>query len=217
MRDSIIEKLENFFRLYKKQEYREGDVLIRADEVPSGIFFLTDGIVKEYAISHKGEEVIVNIFKSGTFFPMSWAINRTKNKYFYEAITPVSLHIAPDDEVVTFIKDNPDIMYELLSRVYRGTDGILTRMVAFMSGDAYSRLITDLLIYVKRMGTIDKDKNNYTVAISEKDLGSMTGLARETISREMKHLKLKNLIEIRRNSMTILDIKKLEAELTENY
>jgi len=42
-----------------------------------------------------------------------------------------------------------------MSRVYTGTDGILMRMAYLMSGEAYSRVVTELLIAAKRFGRQD--------------------------------------------------------------
>ena len=91
MNNPAEKKVSNFFKKYKQQKYKKGEILIRADEDPSGIFYIIEGKVKEYAISKKGEEIIVNIFKPHTFFPMSWAINNTKNQYYYETISEVIL------------------------------------------------------------------------------------------------------------------------------
>ena len=145
MDDSISQKLDNFFKQFKHQVYKKGEILIRVDEDPGGVFYLTKGVVKEYAISKKGEELIINIFKPVSFFPMSWAINRAPNSFYYEALEEIEIWKAPREEVVEFIKANPDILFNLMSRVFKGTDGILMRMVYLMSGEAYARVITELL------------------------------------------------------------------------
>ena len=46
MDDSISQKLENFFKQYKYQVYKKGEVLIRVDDDPDGVFHLTSGTVK---------------------------------------------------------------------------------------------------------------------------------------------------------------------------
>ncbi len=67
----IEEKVLVFFQHYKKQNYKKGELLIRADDQPQGIFYLKSGTVKVYAISKKGDELVVNLFKPKAFFPMS--------------------------------------------------------------------------------------------------------------------------------------------------
>lgn len=210
MKDSILEKIDQFFTQYKYHTYKKGELLIRAEENPLGIFYLKSGFVREYAISVKGDEIVLNIFKPFAFFPMSFAINKSFNPYFFEAAENIEVWIAPVEEVVKFIKNNPDVLFDLLSRVYKGTDGLLTRMTYLMSGNAYERLIIELLIYAKRFGN---GEARVEIKISEKDLAAQSGMTRETVSREMKLLKEKGLIKVDNSTLAISNLTKLEAEL----
>lgn len=210
MDEVISKKIEEFFTYFKHQTYKKGELLVRADDDPSGVFYLKVGSVKQYVISRKGDEIVTNVFKPVSFFPMGWAINQTPNSYFYEAMTDVELWRAPREEVVTFVKANPDVLYDLMGRVYRGVDGLLTRMTYLMSGDAYTRLITELLIYAMRFA---KGKSEVVLDISEKDIASQSGLTRETVSREMKILKEKGLVLGQKHQLIISDITQLKAEL----
>lgn len=210
MTEDVSKKVDEFFLKHTYQTYKKGQILVRADETPSGVFYIKTGTVREYAISKQGEEVVVNVFKPYSFFPMSWAINQTPNAYFYEANTGVELWRASREDVVDFLRNNPDVVYNLLSRVFSGIDGLLMRMTYLMSSDAYTRLIIELLIYAKRFA---QGKTQVPLQISEKDIASQSGMTRETVSREMKILKEKSLIIHRDNTFVIPDIKKLELEL----
>lgn len=211
--DSLVtNKVTDFFKLYKVQQYKKGEILIRADDNPSGVFYLTKGKVKEYAISKKGDELVVNVFKPNSFFPMSWAINQTPNIYYYEALEDLEVRRAPRKEVVEFVKSNSDILFDLVSRIYKGVDGILMRMVYLMSGEAYTRIITELLIIAKRFGYVTQNKS-FKLTLSEKDLANQTGMARETVSREMKILKDKGLVSFNKNILVIKSLDDLESEL----
>lgn len=207
----LANKIDAFFTRFRLQNYKKGEILIRADDIPSGIFYLKKGTVKEYAISKKGNELVINIFKPRAFFPMSWAFNNTENKYFFEAITDLEVYRVPKDNVVTFIKNNPDVLYDLMKRVYRGTDGLLTRMTYLLAGNAYARLITELIIHAQRFGKVEKGIIEFK--ISEKDLGSQSGMTRETVSREMKTLKEKGLVTLDKNILRIPNLVKFKEEL----
>lgn len=212
MDELVSQKVEDFFKQYKHQIYKKGEILIRADDAPSGVFYLTKGLVKQYAISKKGEELVVNIFKPVAFFPMSWVINQTPNNYYYEALEDTEIWRTPREDVLAFIKKNPDVLFDLMSRVYKGADGMLMRMVYLMSGEAYSRVITELLITAKRFGKTDKD-GIVTLTLTEKDLANQSGMARETVSREIRILKDKNLVTFHNNILTIKNLELLEEEL----
>lgn len=212
MDTKVAQKVLDFFTKFKKQHYKKGEILIRADEEPSGIFYLQEGLIKQYLLTKKGEELVVNMYKPGSFSPMSWAINNTDNAFYFEAVIPSEIYKAPKEKVVAFLKENPDVVFDLLSRVYRGTDGLLLRMAYLMSGDAYERLITELIIHVKRFGHANEN-GSITITVSEKDLADRAGLTRETVSRELKKFKEKNLAIYSRGIITIPSAQALEAEL----
>lgn len=211
MTDAVTSSLNTFFLQFKPNKYKKGEILVRAGDDPSGIFYLTKGRVREYSISQNGDEFVVNIFKPIAFFPMSWAINNTQNDYFFEAMDDVEVIKAPREKVLQFIKSQPDVLFDLLSRVFKGMDGILQRMTYLMSGRAYTRLVTELLIEAKRFGKKEGDK--VTLNSTEKDIASQAGMSRETVSREFKILKEKGILTFARNEIIVPDIHKLEEEL----
>lgn len=217
MDKDIRKKIETFFSQFRSQKYKKGEILIRADDAPTGILFLESGLVKEYAISRKGEELVVNIFKPGTFFPMTWGINESPNRFFYEAVMPVEVRKAPREKVVDFLKKENDVLYDLTRRLYKGLDGMLMRTVYLMSGNAYSRLVAELLINAKRFGVKNAKTGAVTCHTTEKDLASETGMTRETVSREMKILKNKGLLDFHTNALIINNLHTLEEELSDDF
>jgi CRP-like cAMP-binding protein len=213
MDTKVAEKIDLFFKQFKHQVYKKAEILIRADDNPAGIFYLTKGNVREYAISKKGDELVLNVFKPISFFPMNWVINDTHNIYFFEAMTEVEVWRAPKEDTLMFIKNNPDVLFDLMSRVYKGVDGMLLRMSYLMTGSAYDRLITELLIQAKRFALNKKVASNLEIKVTEKDLATQAGLTRETVSREMKRLKEKGIVTLNKNVLVIKNLVKLEEEL----
>ena len=86
------------------------------------------------------------------------------------------------------------------------------RLSMLMSGDAYSRLVTELIIYAKRFGK-KLGERLYEIKVAEKDLATQTGMSRETISREIKILRDKGFITFGKNIMIIKDLNLLEEQL----
>jgi CRP-like cAMP-binding protein len=209
MDSAVAQKIELFFSEYPGRHYRKGQVLIHAQDEPAHVFRLLSGRVKQYDISYRGDEVVLNVFKPPAFFPMSYAMNKTPNLYFYEAETDVQLQQAPVEAAVAFLKTNPDVVYDLLSRVYRGADGLLGRLAHLMAGSARSRILYELLIECRRFGTPRED--GATVVLTESDLGGRAGLARETVSREMRKLKSEGLIVVSKGEIWVKDITGLAA------
>lgn len=205
------DKIQEYFSTFPKRAYPKGQIIIFANEDPSAVYYVVEGKVRNYDHTYRGDEVIVNIFKSPAFFPMSWAINRTPNQYFYRTEEPTTLHVVPTDKALEFVKTNPDVMLDLLSRLYHGIDGLLGRMVHLMSGTARSRVMYELIIECHRFGKNEK-ANTYELTVSEVDLAARSGLSRETVSREISKLKEQKLISSN-IKLVVKDLAELEKML----
>ncbi len=204
--------VEAFFSACPKRTFSQGEVIVHAGEEPEHVYYIVSGQVNQYDISPRGKQAIVNIFRPKAFFPMSWALNKTPNNYFFEARTNVAARLAPPAKVVAFLQQNPDVALDLLSRVYRGVDGVLRRMAHLMGGDAMSRLSFELLNAAYRFGEIDENGAMF-IKLNEGDLAEQTGLARETVNRLIQKLKGAGIVDITRTGIALTDMHRLEADL----
>lgn len=207
--DDLTPKLQKFFSTYRTRAYKKGQILIFAGDEPDYIFYILKGSVRMYDVSYRGEEIVANVFKQGAFFPMSWAINKTPNYYFFQAAEDVEVALADPDKTVTFVKENPDVMFDLLARVYRGTDGMTLRMVQLMGGNARERLALELIIACRRFGNKEKD-GTCQLPMTETELASRAGLTRETVSRELQKFAREDIVHAKQGSIHILKIEILQ-------
>lgn len=212
MDNSIAQKVQQHFSTYPKRTYPKGQILVFADEDPEHIFYIVQGKVRQYDVSYRGDEVILTVFGKDAFFPMSWAINHGPNHYFYKTEEETEVHIVPADDALEFVKNNPDVLLDLVSRLYRGMDGLLGRVAHLMAGSARSRLIYELIIESRRFGD-DKGSGKFTLQTSEVDLAARAGLSRETVSREIQKLKDRGWLTLNSKSITVEDISELEQTL----
>ncbi len=211
--DQTVEvKVRQYFSKFPKRQYPKGQILIFADEDPDYIFYLTKGKVIKYDVAYNGDEVIVNIFKPSSFFPMSWAINHGQNHFFYKTETESEMHVIPASDALSFMESNTDVMMDLIERIYRGTEGLLTRMVQLMVGSAKNRILLEVLIEARRFGEKNKDGST-SISINEQELASRAGMSRETVSREINKMKSSKLVKVDKGNITVLDLDRVEAEL----
>ncbi len=204
---------ETFYKQFQTRNYKKGEMLIRADDDPQGIFCLTKGYVRQYTISKTGFELTLHILRPISYFPMVWAINGTPNVYYFEALTPVEVGRAPRDEVVNFIKDKPTIIFALLSELIERYAETLIRMEHLVFSDAYRRVISVLLYIAKHFG--EKRDNGIFVhhRFTQQDVATLVGVARETAGIELVKLEKKGLIKYVDHSLLFENIKKLDSEL----
>ena len=211
MNDTVKLKIEDYFRGKPRRAYAKGEIITHAHQEPSGVAYLEKGTVEQYDITAAGNPITVNIFKPPAFFPMSWAINKTPNGYFFAALTDVVLRYAEPNDTVAFLKDNPDVTFDLLSRVYRGTDALLRRLTVASIGIATSRLVVELLIEGYRFGETLHD-GKVRIKVQHSSLASRSGLARERVSRELRKLETDGIVSLARGHI-VMNIERLESTL----
>lgn len=204
---------EQFFSQYPQRTYPKGQILIHSGDEPRQIFYLTKGMVRQYDISDRGDEVVVNVFKPGAFFPMLWAMTKLPNRYFFGAETTIEVRVVPYQEVLDFLQSNPEVIYDLLTRLYIGVDGMLGRMAQLMAGSARSRLLYEILIDGLRFGEV-RDDGSRLLDISGSQLAARTGLSRETVSRELQKIAQDNIIALEHQKIVINNVDELQEQLS---
>ena len=213
MDQAHIDQLVGFFKQYKSLNYKKGEMIIHAYDQPGGIYYLDTGYVKMNSILANGEELNLNIFKPGSYFPMVWAIAEVENVYSYQTMTEVVIYKAPKAELLAFLKDTPEILYDLTRRILLGMDGLLTNIQYMLFGNAYSRIASALLLCAKRFG---EKKQNGTLSIelrlTHQDLANIAGLTRETTTLAVAKLTEKKIIKQEQGLFIIYDIEKLSQE-----
>lgn len=209
--ETTLEELSNFFSSYKHLKYKKGELLLRTEDYPKGVFYLTRGFVREFSIAPDGKELTLIIFKPGDFFPIIWALNGTAYSYYMEATTPVEVCCAPREEFVSFIKKNADIFFELTQRILVRMGGLMSRMNYLAFGNAYSKIGSIIAICAERFGDKTNDGITIQVPLTHKMIADFTGITRETASIEIKKLERSNLVHYQGRNLVVKDLSKLKA------
>jgi CRP/FNR family transcriptional regulator len=211
----VREKLNNFFADYPKLKYGRGHVVIPAYSLPAGVYLVKKGHVKQYILNTEGRELVVNIYKKGSFFPMVWAMTETINKYFFEVIDEAEVNRAPKDKMVQFLKREPAVMFDLLERLYTGIDGLLEQTAQNVMGSSKQKVVASLLLMGRRFGEQRGNKIMLKRYFSHKVWGQMSGTSREEVTRILADLRKIKMIDIDHKQLSLVDVNGLEKVLAE--
>lgn len=198
---SVEQQVKQFFEAYPPKKFAKNEIIIFGDKTVPPVNYLISGKVAQYDISDSGNKLVINVFKPGAFFPMSHAVNNLPNSYFFEAMEPVVVKQAPPSKVVDFLRRSPDVLFDLLKRVYRGTDGLLGRLLLLMDGSAQSLLLFELNILAQRFG--QPENSGIFISTTAGQIATQTGLARETVSRELQKCAAKGLLEVKKGGVLL--------------
>ena len=211
MEQIVEDNVKTFFEKFPIWKYSKGQIILHFEEPISGVYFLESGKVRQYNISDSGSEIVVNIYRKSSYFPVFLAITDATNGYIYEAMSKIQIRKAPVDDFRKFFDNSPDVVMEQLKDVYRRTNKGMKRMTYMVASKAYYRIIFEL-INECGYSTIRKD-GSYHIHVHEYEIAESAGLSRETTSREFQKLKEKKLVKVSRKFITVNNLDKLKKEL----
>lgn len=212
MDNSVFKKIEDFFSSYKLVCYNKGEVIMRPDDSPQGVYFLKKGYVKFYSISQEGGELTLNIFKPGSYFPMLWALGDIPNMYIFEAMTDIETLRAPKKELLEFLKTEPESLFELTKRIFIGLSGFMIRVEYLLFGDAYNKVASVLLMSARRFSEKKNGEIIIQLPLTHQEIANLASLTRETTSIQMKKLERNKLIYYVGRKIAIKNLEKLKKE-----
>lgn len=96
-------KLDRFFHEGRTITYKKGEILIRPEDEPNGVFLISTGFVKAYAITKYGEENLLLVRGSGSIFPLIWAFTGLHREITYEAMEPTIIWRRNKDDYRKFL------------------------------------------------------------------------------------------------------------------
>lgn len=210
---SIAEQVQSFFAQFPAQSFPPKHILLAANSEPAGVYFVESGHLKQYALTIQGQELVVNIYKPGTFFPMMWAVANIPNSYFFETVDAVVVRRAPVADCLTFLSSHPDVTVDLLKRLYTGIDGLVSQMTHNSYSDSKRKVIAVLVMAAKRFGEQEGSQITIIQQFTHKEIGALSATSRETVTRVLQEIEAEKLIRIQKRKIIVLDIQRLEDAL----
>jgi len=204
-------KIERFFEKSRLFHYKKGEIVLHPYDVPPGVFYLKSGYLRLYSVSEGGQELSLIIFKPGDFFPVIWLINNNKSEYYIDSLTKSSLLLVSKKDFLPFIKNDKDMLFELASRALIRIGGLMERMNYLVYGNVSQKLASMILILAERFGENGK-KITIPIPMTHQDLANLLGIARETVSTEIKKFEREGLVEIKNKYITVKKKNLLEKE-----
>lgn len=212
MKGSSSEKLHNFFSHLKTFCYTKGEIILRPQDIPQGIYFVTKGFVRLYSFSKEGKELTLVIYKAGDFFPVVWSFKGSPSMYYFEALSAVEIKRATRESFMEFLHMNYDVFLEINEHILERFQIALKRMQYLAFGNASAKLASILLICGKDFGRENSGEIEIQIPLTHKDIANLVGVTRETVSVELKKFDRRQLVGYHSKLLVIKNQKGLEEE-----
>ncbi len=213
-----MNKYQSFISQYHLKRFRKGEIILVQGEVPPATYILKKGIVKTYNLTTQGEEKPISFDSVGEVFPVAWTFNRVRYaQYYYEAFTDCEVYSVPRNEYQDFLKQHPDITYEVFMGFVDRYTNFQMRVNALEQSKAATKILNTVHFLCLHFGRdLKKDTVQIQLPLTQQDLANFMGLTRETTGIELKKLQRKGVLSYRRQNY-IVRTDKLDELLDEEY
>lgn len=208
---AIQEKIKEFFSVYPVNNYKKGEIIIKPSGKINENYYLQKGLVRMYILSEEGEEITLHIFRPGTFFPIMLSMNNVSNKYYFEAIDKVEIRKAPLENIIKFLHEDTEVLYDLTSRFASAINGFLLRIESMTFEEAYRKMANLFLYLADRFGEKQGEDIVITIPLGHKDIANWIGIRRETVSRQFEKMQKDGIVVSSNKQLVIKDLKKLQT------
>jgi len=205
--------LVDLFHSGTRLTYKKGEFIIRPGETPSGIFYISSGLVKAYDITKYGEENMLIIRKEHEIFPLIWAITGQERHVIYEALAPTEVFRLDRKEYLHFIETHNEVLAPLLDMAVEMYRIHSERIINLEYRSVRERLVSFLLTMSGRFGRKTDNGMLIDVPLKQQDIASSINASRETTSRELTALERKGLISNGQPFIILKDLDSLKSFL----
>lgn len=192
--------------------YRRRERVVRAGEKNEKIFFIKQGLVRQYLISEKGNELTMHVFTPQSIFPISYSGNENA-QYYYECLTPAEVYSIDFAEFIRRTQKNKGFLLEIIRQFEFYASSIRTKLEVKTLGDAHQQVVFTLIKLAQQLGEKNKDKVVIPHWFTHQDLAIISGLSRERVTIELQKLIQNKRFSYRSHFIVIEDLQLLEEIL----
>jgi CRP/FNR family transcriptional regulator, cyclic AMP receptor protein len=185
-----------------------GQVILLENDWGSSVYFILSGWVKIRTYNLEGKEVTLNILGKGELFGEMAPLDEVPRSTDVITLAPTMIGNMPAQDFVQLLNIEPQAgvrLAQLMARRLRQVN----RRLRLRESDSTSR-VADILLFLADGQGKRSDKGTEIPNLPHRELSSLSGLARETVTRVLSKLEKKGLIVRDRDTLCIPDPHALE-------
>jgi CRP-like cAMP-binding protein len=199
-------ELQRVVEATRERTYPKNSVILFEDDPGDALYVVAQGQVKVVLIGEDGREVILSVLGPSEFFGEMALIDDEPRSAHVIAMEDSSLIVLRREDFQGILKQSPGIAVALLKELSRRLRRVDEKVGSLVLLDVNGRVAQLLLELADEEGgeRITRRLTHHTIA-------QMIGSSRETVSRTMRELVDRGLIDVSRKDITIKDRAALET------
>ncbi|MEM8780770.1 MAG: Crp/Fnr family transcriptional regulator [Cyanobacteria bacterium P01_G01_bin.49] len=183
-------------------------VILLENDWGSSVYFILEGWVKIRTHNFDGKEVTLNIVGKGEIIGEMAALEEAPRSTDAITLTGTTVTNIPAKDFVNLLHSDPIAGVRLAQLMAKRLRQI-NRRLQLRESDSLSRVADTLLFLAEGQGKVMK-QGMIIPNLPHRELSSISGLARETVTRSLTKLEKKGLIKREDDTLCILSLDSLE-------
>lgn len=195
---------KNLLNLNSNQvEYSRRDTIIKQNSRTSHVLFIISGLVKISKEMRKGKSLMLKIEGPGNFIGLSSVFGSETYEYSVSALEPTVVSFIELKILREIISKNGIIGLEVINQISKNNIFNIDKLSSLLYKQLPGR-IADIIIYFSEN---IYQNNTFTFPLTRQELAELAGTTKESLIRTLSEFKHDKIIDIERNTVTILSPK----------
>jgi CRP/FNR family transcriptional regulator len=207
------EEMDTLMGLTVSSNVKRKTLLYQPGDPSDGVYWIKAGRVKLYKLTEEGREIIIGMYQAGDVFGEMAFVEDRPREYFAEAMDDFQYVQIKRKNLFTLAKRKPGMIYRFARLIGERRREVEATMESLLYKGVRERLAGQLLKLSKQYGIEDNRGRLLRIKITHKDLASLIGSSRETVSLTLGDLKKTGLIDVNTDRKIIIRDEQQLAEM----
>ena len=198
-------ELELLDQIAESHEYRRRQVIWEPGTAANAVYIVRSGIVKLYKVSDEGRELTLHFFTKDHLFGELAVVSDTAHDSSAEAYEDTTLITIGKDDFLKVMMRNAALAMRMVRLVGDRRRQLERRVESLLFRSAHARLAALFLDLALSFGVRDSRGVIINLKLTHREIASLIGATRETVSFAILDLRRDNLIQTEGKRVIILD------------
>ena len=183
-----------------KRRFRRGEIVVEQGKKSNALFILLTGRARVLTADVRGREVILAVLQPGDYVGEMSLIDNEPHSATVRAEVQTDMLILGRAEFARCLPENSSLSYAIMRGLVQRLRSADRQIESLALLDVYGRVARALLNMAEMIG----EQNTIRNKVSRQDLAKVVGASREMVSRVMKDLEERGVIETQENGSVVI-------------
>lgn len=203
------DKVKTMDDVHHYLKFKRDQFIYMQEDSATHVYMIVSGRVKIGHYLENGDEVVTAILAKGEVFGELAMAGEDKRRDFAQAIESTTICPLTTEELKDLMYENKELSFKILKLIGLRIMKLERKLELLVFKDARTRVIEFLKDAASWKGVKVGFETMIQTQLTHKDIASLTGTSRQTVTTILNDLKEKNLINFNRKQILIRDLENL--------